>query len=98
MHVVSLEVEVRIPAAQSLKAKRSVLQSIVRTLDGWKAVGAAEVGLQDKWQRARIGVVVVSGTAPHAQEVVESVERYVWSRPDVEVVAIDQAWALEPGG
>ena len=89
MHVVILTIELRIPAAQSLKAKRSVLQSIVRTLDGWKAVGAAEVGYQELWQRTQVGVVLASDSAGHADELAASVERYVWSRPEVEVVSID---------
>jgi len=89
MHVVILTIELRIPAAQSLKAKRAVLQSIVRTLDGWKAVGASEVGYQELWQRAQIGVVMTSASVGHVDELAASVERYVWSRPEVEVVAID---------
>ncbi len=93
MHVVILTIDVRIPAARSRKAKRAVLQSIVRTLDGWKAVGAAEVGYQDLWQRAKIGVVATSGSVGQVEEIAASVERYVWSRPEVEVVSIE----VEPG-
>lgn len=89
MHVVILTIEFRIPAAQSLKAKRAVLQSIVRTLDGWKAVGAAEVGYHDKWQRAQVGVVAASGSVRQVEELGASIERYVWSRPEIEVISID---------
>lgn len=89
MHVVILTIEFRIPAAQSLKAKRAVLQSIVRTLDGWKAVGAAEVGYQDKWQRAQVGAVATAGSVGQVEELRASIERYVWSRPEIEVISID---------
>jgi uncharacterized protein YlxP (DUF503 family) len=78
--------------AQSLKAKRSIVQSIVRTVDGWKSVGSAEVGYLDKWQRAELGFAIVSGSAEHAGEVADSVERFVWSQPDIEVTSMNRSW------
>jgi uncharacterized protein YlxP (DUF503 family) len=78
--------------AQSLKAKRSIVQSIVRTIDGWKSVASAEVGYLDKWQRAELGFAIVSGSARHASEVADAVERFVWSQADVEVTSINRSW------
>ncbi len=92
MHVCVLHIELHLPMAQSLKAKRSVIQSIVRTVDGWKAVGAAEVAHLDKWQRSGLGVTVVAGSVGHAEEVADSVERFVWSQTEVEVVDIRRSW------
>ncbi len=82
--------------AQSLKAKRSIVQSIVRTVDGWKSVASAEVGYVDKWQRAEIGFAVVSGSADHAVEVIDAVERFVWTRPDIEVISMRRSWMESP--
>ena len=95
MHVCVLSVELHLPMAQSLKAKRSIVQSIVRTVDGWKSVASAEVGFVDKWQRAHLGFAVVSGSAQHASEVVDSVERFVWAQPDIEIVSMNRSW-LDP--
>ena len=78
--------------AQSLKAKRSIVRSIVRTVDGWTSVASAEVGYLDKWQRAELGFAVVSGSAAHAREVADSVERFVWAQTDIEVTSIDRSW------
>ena len=78
--------------AQSLKAKRSIVQSIVRTVDGWKSVASAEVGYLDKWQRAELGFAVVSGSADRAGEIADSVERFVWSQADIEVTSINRSW------
>jgi uncharacterized protein YlxP (DUF503 family) len=39
-----------------------------------------------------VGVAVVSGSARHAQEVLDAVERFVWSFPEVEVIASDRDW------
>ena len=52
-------------------------------------MAVAEVDYQDKWQRAGIGVAVVAASAGHAEEVLQAVERFVWSFPEVEVVSVD---------
>ncbi len=89
---VTLSVELHLPQARSLKAKRSVVQSIVRTLDGWTGVAAAEVDHHDRWQRTLIGVAVVGSGQANVEERAAAVERYVWSRTEVEVIAIDWHW------
>jgi uncharacterized protein YlxP (DUF503 family) len=84
--------ELRIPAAHSLKEKRAMLCAI---LDGSRrrfAVAAAEVGRQDAWQSAIVGMAAVSGSASHAREVLDSVERFVWSFPEVEVSSATRNW------
>jgi uncharacterized protein YlxP (DUF503 family) len=97
MHVASLSVEILIPNAHSLKDKRSVLRPI---LDGSRhrfAVAAAEVDHQQLWQRATLGFATVSGSARHAGEVLDSVERFVWSFPEVDVTTCQRDW-LHPEG
>jgi hypothetical protein len=92
MHVVALEVEIRIPASQSLKDRRQVVRSV---LDGARqrfAVSAAEVGGQDTWQRATLGFAVVASDARIAEETVDAVDRFLWSRPDLEVVGAEVRW------
>jgi len=54
-------------------------------------VAAAEVGFQDQWQRSELGFAAVSGTPGQVESVLDSVERYVWSHPDVEVVGSSRA-------
>lgn len=56
------------------------------------SLSVAEVAYHDKWQRATLGVAVVSATSAHAVEVAEAVERWIWSRPDIEVSAIATSW------
>jgi uncharacterized protein YlxP (DUF503 family) len=92
LHVASLTMELRLPAAHSLKEKRAALRPI---LDGARrrfAVAAAEVGRQDAWQHAIVGMAAVSGSAHHAREVLDSVERFVWSFPEVEVTSCTRGW------
>ena len=56
------------------------------------AVAAAEVDHQDQWQRSRLGVAAVSSTASHLEDILDEVERWVWSFPEVEVVAVERTW------
>ena len=55
-----LKIDIQIPECRSLKAKRKIVQSITTRLRQRFNVSVAEVDFQDKWQRCRIGVSVVS--------------------------------------
>jgi len=63
MVVGTLRLEIHIPAAHSLKAKRSVLNHVKERVRHRFNASIAEVGHQDLWQRASLGVAVV-GEAP----------------------------------
>ena len=92
MHVAVVRLELHIPHSRSLKEKRAALRPVVEGLRQRFSLSVAEVGYQDKWQRALIGFAVVSDSYSHAAEVVDNVERWVWSRPDVEVAGFDHQW------
>jgi uncharacterized protein YlxP (DUF503 family) len=96
MFVLALEVEAHLPHARSLKDKRQVLRSILDTAQSRFAVAAAELNHQDKWQRTTLGFATVSGSASHAADVIDEVERLVWSQTGLEVVRAERTW-LEPG-
>ncbi len=58
-------------------------------------VAAAEVGFQDKWQRALLGMAYVGTDGSHVHDVLTKVERFVWSFPEIEVLHVEQttfAW------
>lgn len=66
---------------------------ITPILDGARhryRVAAAEVDHQDKWQRAALGFAIVASSPAHAEAVGDSVERFVWSFPEVDV--LDAVW------
>jgi uncharacterized protein YlxP (DUF503 family) len=92
MHTAALELDLHLPACRSLKAKRSVVKPIVEGLRHRFSVAAAEVDHQDQWQRTVIGVAVVASTPSHVVEVLDEVERFVWSRPDIEVLETTRRW------
>jgi uncharacterized protein len=93
VHVGIVRFELFIPASHSLKEKRAAIKPIVEGAKRRFGVAAAEVAHQDKWQRADLGVAAVAATASHVEEVLDEVERFVWSHPDVEVLGAHRSWA-----
>lgn len=93
MHVLALDMELRLPGIRSLKAKRATVRPVVEGARRRFSVAAAEVGSQDRHQHSRIGFATVSSSARHAEEVIDAVERFVWSFPEVEVVASGRHWS-----
>ncbi len=97
MHVAVVQCELHIPTSRSLKEKRAVLRPIVEGLRHRFQISVAEVGYQDKWQRAVIGMAVVSDSYSHAVEVVDNIERWVWSKPGLEVTRFETEWVGDGG-
>jgi uncharacterized protein YlxP (DUF503 family) len=92
VHVAALTVELLLPGSHSLKDKRATVRPI---LDGCRhrfGVAAAEVEWQDLWQRSALGMVSVSSSASQVASVLDAVERFVWSFPEVEVTACRRDW------
>jgi uncharacterized protein len=92
MFVLATEVDLFLPECRSLKAKRSVVKSIVDGARRRYNVAAAEVDHHEKWQRAALGFVVVSSSQHHAEEVIDEVDRFVWSYPQVQVLGTERRW------
>jgi len=91
VHVAALTLELRLRTVHSLKEKRSVLRPIIDGSRRRFLVAAAEVGHQDAWQLATLGMAAVSGSASHAEDVLDAVERFVWSFPEVEVISMTRS-------
>ena len=81
--------EVRVPQSHSLKDKRAAIKPILEGARRRYGVAAAEVAFQDKWQRAALGFAAVAEKPGHVQDVLDRVERFVWSFPDIEVLATE---------
>jgi uncharacterized protein YlxP (DUF503 family) len=92
MHACAMSIELRILESGSLKAKRSVVKHIVETCKSRYGVAAAEVDHQDLWQRSELGFAAVSASAAHTTDVLDEVERFVWSQPELEVIGANRYW------
>ena len=64
MLIGTLRLEIHLPAANSLKAKRSVVNHVKERVRHRFNAAIAEVGHQDLWQRTTLGVAVVGEEAP----------------------------------
>ena len=77
MFVGIVRIELHIPASSSLKDKRSVVHGLKERIRQRTHAAVAEVDHQDLWQRAAIGVAVVSGESRQVDELLQSVRNLV---------------------
>ena len=68
-----LRLQLDIPSNHSLKGKRGALRPLISALSREFGVSVAEVADQDAWQRATVGVCVVSGERRQADRVLQAV-------------------------
>ena len=86
MFVGIVRVELHIPASRSLKDKRSVVRGLKDRIRTRVHAAVAEVDHQDLWQRAALGVAVVSGERRQVDEQLQSVRQLVQSTPGAELL------------
>ena len=86
MFVGIVRIELFIPAAGSLKDKRSVVRSLKERIRHRVHASVAEVDHQDLWQRASLGVSVVSGESRQIAEMLQSVRNIVESAHGAQVL------------
>jgi len=70
-------IELSMSEVFSLKEKRHILKSIIDRLKSRYNVSVAEVGLNDKWRNAVIGVACVSNETGHADSMLDNVVKFV---------------------
>ena len=71
----------------SLKEKRRILKSIIERIRNKYNVSVSEVGNNDRWQTASIGVSTVSNSTVQVEKVLDSVIRFVETDTRVEITA-----------
>jgi len=86
MFVGIVRIELHLPGATSLKAKRSVIQGLKERIRQRARAAVAEVDHQDLWQRAALGVAVVSGEAGQVNELLQTVRNLVESTYDAQLL------------
>jgi uncharacterized protein YlxP (DUF503 family) len=84
VHAAAVCFDLHVPESRSLKAKRAAIRPVV---DGLRHL--------DQWQRSAIGVALVSGTSEHLHDVLDSVERFVDTAADVELVGVEISYLAE---
>ncbi|MFD4294958.1 DUF503 domain-containing protein [Rhodococcus sp. NPDC058505] len=86
MYLGALELDVLLGDVRSLKEKRSVVKPVIAALARF-GVSVAETGDQDRYRRAEIGVAVASADVGHLTEVLDTCERAVAARPELQLLS-----------
>jgi hypothetical protein len=73
--------------SRSLKDKRSYVRPIIAALRKLE-VSAGEVGALDRHGRTEIGVAVVAADAGHVRQVLDSCERLMAGRPEINLLSV----------
>ena len=82
----TLEIVLLIRESHSLKSRRRVVKSLTDRIRSRFNVSVADVGDQNLWQRAVIGVAVVANDGRFVNEVLSKVLALVSSDPRAEVI------------
>ncbi|HZD17140.1 MAG TPA: DUF503 domain-containing protein [Actinomycetota bacterium] len=82
--------DLRIPGSGSLKEKRHVVKTLTNGIRSKFNVSVAEVDHHELWQRAAIGVAVVSRESYQAKKVLHEVEKLVDRWGEVEVIDVER--------
>jgi uncharacterized protein len=85
-HIGFLMLDLHIPGADSLKAKRRVLSSFKERTRAKFNVSVAELGALDKWQRSICGVVMIANEKRFLESTVSTMLSFVESFDDIQVV------------
>ena len=86
MFVGIVRIELHIPGSRSLKDKRSVVQGLKERIRQRVRAAVAEVDHQDLWQRAALGVAVVSGDRRQVDEQLQSIRHLVQATHGAELL------------
>ena|SRR5579875_486799 len=87
MVVGTLRADVLLGDVHSLKQKRGVVRPIIAELRRRFEVAAAETGSMDLHRRAEVSVALVSSDHGHVTEVLDSCERLIAARPEIELLS-----------
>jgi len=89
MIVAAAVVEIHVHGSQSLKAKRGVVRSISRRVRNRFNVSVAEVGGQETWQRAELGLCAAGGERARVRGLIERAVEFIEQLHLAEIVAVD---------
>ena len=84
-----LTVALTIPGANSLKDKRHVIKGLLEGVRQKFNISAAEVGENDSWRRATLGMACVSNDRRMANRILDKVVDYVESNPVVSIASVE---------
>ncbi len=92
IHISLTCIDFLVPNASSLKAKRRVIKSLKDKLRTRLNASVAEIGHQEEWQRAAIGITMISNERQHLQRGHSAINRLFEEKADIQVLDIHMEW------
>ena len=87
-HVGAMQVDLHLPEAGSLKARRAILNKAIAALRRDLDVSVAQVDATEQWQRASLAVAVVASEPAGVERVLDRVVAVVERDPRVVVIGV----------
>lgn len=88
MLIAAIELHLTIPTAHSLKEKRMVILSIMDRIRAKFGAAVAEVGEQEVWQRAVVGIALVGNEESYLRQAADRVIQFAESHFEGEITEI----------
>jgi hypothetical protein len=90
MLVKTVIIHIYIPLARSLKNKRNIVKSITQKVHNKYNVSIAEVGHNEIWKNAAIGIAMISNERLHLEKKFSDVVRFIEETySDIEIIRIE---------
>ena len=90
--LLSLTVELQIPAASCLKSKRKVIKSLLDRIRSRFNASAAEIACLDKWQRSVVGIVMLSNNRKKLEADAAKIREMVAEYPELICIGFASEW------
>ena len=87
-----LQLDVHIPASQSLKDKRAVLKSLRDQLRGRFNIAVAELDSNEKWQRATVGISAVGDDRAYVTGLLNEVTAWLRTTRLVDLIRVEEEY------
>jgi len=81
-----LQVELFLHGSQSLKDKRILLKSLKQRLHNNFNVSVSELGFQDKWQKALVGIACIGNENRAIDSMLSDVVNYINREKEIELL------------
>lgn len=92
MHVLLIQLRLQIPHAHSLKDKRRQIKSLKDRLSSKFNASVAEIDELDSWQRALIGVCLISIDKNYLEKQYSLIEALVLECTELELINVTREW------
>ncbi|MCX7835214.1 MAG: DUF503 domain-containing protein [bacterium] len=88
----AIRIDIHFPYVQSLKEKRSLINSLKDKIRTKTNVSIIELGSQEVWQTANLYIATVANEPFHAEQTIQECLRLIESKPDCIITNASVQW------